>query len=55
MNLLNLAPDIREDPLFLPPVEFGREPIRGLQLRPITLVPDWRKPRQTWQKLRHLR
>lgn len=55
MNLLNLAPDIQEDLLFLPPTESGRDPIRELRLRPITLVPDWRKQRQTWQKLRHLR
>lgn len=55
MNLLNLAPDIQEEILFLPPVEFGRDPIRELQLRPITLVPDWRKQRQMWQKLRHPR
>ncbi len=51
MNLLNLAHDIQEDILFLPPVEFGRDPIRELQLRPITLVPDWRKQRQMWRKL----
>jgi hypothetical protein len=49
MNLLNLAPDIQENLLFLPPVEFGRDPIRELQLRPITLVPDWRKQRQMWR------
>ena len=52
MNLLNLAPDIQEDILFLPPVETGRDPIRELQLRPITLVPDWRKQRRMWKQLR---
>lgn len=52
MNLLNLAPDIQEDLLFMPPVEVGRDPIRELQLRPITLVPDWRKQRQMWRELR---
>lgn len=51
MNLLNLAPDIQEDILFLPPVESGRDPIRELQLRPITLVPDWRKQRRMWREL----
>ncbi len=52
MNMLHLAPDIQEDILFLPPVEWGRDPIRELQLRPITLVPDWRKQRQMWRELR---
>lgn len=51
MNLLNLAPDIQEEILFLPPIESGRDPIRELQLRPITLVPDWRKQRQMWRAL----
>ncbi|GIK15651.1 MAG: hypothetical protein BroJett003_06150 [Planctomycetota bacterium] len=52
MNLLSLVPDIQEDLLFLPPVKFGRDPIRELQLRPITHVPDWRKPRQLWREVR---
>ncbi len=51
MNLLNLAPDIQEEILFLPPIESGRDPIRELQLRPITAVPDWRKQRQMWGDL----
>jgi hypothetical protein len=51
MNLLNLAPDIQEEILFLPPIESGRDPIRELQLRPITLVPDWRKQRRMWREL----
>ena len=52
MNLTLLAPDIQEAILFLPPVESGRDPIRELQLRPITLVPDWRKQRRMWSELR---
>lgn len=51
MNLLNLAPDIQEDILFLPPIEHGRDPLREWQLRPITLVPDWRKQRRLWREL----
>jgi hypothetical protein len=51
MNLLNLAPDIQEEILFLPPIESGRDPIRELQLRPITLVPDWRKQRRLWSQI----
>ena len=52
MNLLCLAPDIQEAILFLPPVESGRDPIRELQLRPITIVPDWRKQRRMWRTVR---
>jgi hypothetical protein len=52
MNLLNLAPDIQEEILFLPPIESGRDPIRELQLRPLTLVPDWHKQRRMWRELR---
>lgn len=51
MNLLNLAPDIQEDILFLPPVEHGRDPIKEWQIRPIALVPDWRKQRRMWREL----
>lgn len=51
MNLLNLAPDIQEEVLFLPPVDSGRDPIRELQLRPIAATPDWRKQRQIWRDL----
>ena len=51
MNLLNLAPNIQEEILFLPPIESGRDPIRELQLRPITLVPDWRKQRRLWSQI----
>lgn len=56
MNLLNLAPDIQEEVLFLPPVESGRDPIRELHLRPIAATPDWRKQRAMWQhvRFRHL-
>jgi hypothetical protein len=52
MNLLCLAPDIQEDILFLPPVEHGRDPIKEWQIRPITLVTDWRKQRRMWRELR---
>jgi hypothetical protein len=51
MNLLNLAPDIQEDILFLPLVESGRDPIREWQIRPIAGVPDWRKQRRKWNRL----
>ncbi len=49
MNLLNLAPEIQEQVLFLPPVESGRDPVRELHLRPIAATPDWRKQRRMWR------
>lgn len=52
MNLLNLAPDIQEELLFLPPTDAGRDPIRELHLRPIAAIPDWRKQRALWQHIR---
>ena len=48
MNLLNLAPDIQEAILGLPPVEYGRDPITERDLRVIVAVPDWRKQRRLW-------
>lgn len=52
MNLLNLASDIQEAILFLPPVESGPDPIKEWQVRPITRLPDWRKQHRLWQDLR---
>jgi len=52
MNLLLLAPDIQEAILFLPRIESGRDPIHLRQLQPIALVPDWRKQRRLWVRLR---
>jgi len=51
MNLLNLAPDIQEAILFLPPVEHGHDPITERDLRPIAAISDWRKQRQRWNSL----
>ena len=51
MNLLNLAPDIQEAILFLPLVEFGRDPIREHAIRPIAATLDWRKQRRMWARL----
>ena len=51
MNLLNLAPDIQEAVLFLPPVDRGRDPITERDLRPIASVPSWRKQGFAWLQL----
>ena len=51
MNLLNLAPDIQEEVLFLPRTEKGRAQIILAQLQPIAQVPDWRKQCVLWREL----
>lgn len=51
MNLLNLAPDIQEELLFLPPIESGRDTIKEWQLRPIAAEPSWAAQRQMWGRL----
>jgi hypothetical protein len=50
-NLLNLAPDIQEAILFLPPTVHGRDPIRLSQLQALTRVLDWSGQRALWQEL----
>lgn len=50
MNLLNLAPDIQEDVLFLQWPDGGRAPISERNLRPIAAVVGWRGQRALWQK-----
>jgi hypothetical protein len=51
MNLLQLAPDIQEAILFLPPTVRGRDPIREIMLRPIAAEPEWRIQRRLWKCL----
>jgi hypothetical protein len=51
MNLLNLAPDIQEELLFLPKTVKGRDPICETDMRPITTVPYWQRQRKMWAKL----
>ncbi len=50
MNLLNLAPDIMDEILHLPPVTHGIDPISEHHLRPIAAEPIWRKQRAMWRK-----
>ncbi|WP_146369614.1 hypothetical protein [Symmachiella macrocystis] len=49
MNLLNLAPDIQEALLFLPPMEQGKDTLTERDLRVIVAVTDWRKQRRLWK------
>jgi hypothetical protein len=50
VNLLNLAPDIQEELLFLPSVAGDREAICERDIRAIAGVPDWMKQRELWRK-----
>jgi hypothetical protein len=52
MNLLNLAPDIQEEVLFLPPTERGRDPISERDCRPIAAELNWRNQRRMWRQRR---
>jgi hypothetical protein len=49
MNLLNLAPDIQEQILLMPPTAKVREALPERRIRFITAVPDWRKQRKLWK------
>ena len=51
VNLLNLAPDIQEEVLFLPPTTEGHDPISERDLRPILAQAEWRTQRRMWREL----
>ncbi len=51
MSLLNLAPDIQEEILFLPRTTTGRDPIMEKDVRPVAAVPHWHRQRRMWEKL----
>jgi len=55
MNLLNLAPDIQEEILFLPNTTKGRDPVLERDLRPIAAVPHWNRQRKMWESMRKSR
>lgn len=50
VNLLNLAPDIQEDILFLPPVAGDRDAVSEREVRSIAGEPDWGRQRARWQQ-----
>lgn len=52
VNLLNLAPDIQEDILFLPAVAGDRDAISEREVRQIAVEADWRLQREAWSKAR---
>ncbi|MBO11256.1 MAG: hypothetical protein CMJ68_10880 [Planctomycetaceae bacterium] len=51
MVLLNLAPDIQEQILFLPRTEHGRDMVKETDVRPIASTLYWRKQRRMWAAL----
>ena len=51
MGLLQLAPDLQEQILFLPPTQRGRDRLHLRQLQPIARIPDWGQQRLLWRKL----
>jgi len=50
VNLLNLAPDIQEDILFLPPVAGDRDAVSEREVRAIAGEPDWGRQRARWRQ-----
>jgi hypothetical protein len=51
LSLLQLAPDIQETILFLPRIQYGREPVKEHELRNIAADPDWQVQRKQWSWL----
>jgi hypothetical protein len=51
MDLLNLAPDIQEEILFLPKTSNVRDTIPERRIRAIAATPDWRRQRRMWREL----
>jgi hypothetical protein len=49
MNLLNLAPDIQEEILFLPKTIAGRDPLSERNIRRVTAIVHWNRQRKLWR------
>ena len=52
LNLLQLAPDIQECLLTLPPLARGREPITEKSIRQLSAEYDWERQRERFERLR---
>jgi hypothetical protein len=50
LTLLNLAPDIQKELLFLPRTTAGRGEIQEKRVRLIAMELDWRKQRTMWHR-----
>jgi hypothetical protein len=51
LNLVNLAPDVQEQILFLPPLFQGRERLHLADAQALCRTFDWRRQRRLWQAL----
>jgi hypothetical protein len=51
MNLVNLAPDIQEEILFLPNTVTGRDVVGERDVRPVAAQADWARQRALWRAL----
>jgi hypothetical protein len=49
MSLLNLAPDIQEELLFLPRTLKGFEPITTRKVLPVARILPWPNQRRAWR------
>ena len=54
LNLLNLAPEMQEELLFLTRTLAGRDAIILRQMLPIASTMEWAKQRKMWEKLARL-
>ncbi len=52
VNLLQLAPKIQEEVLFLPAQSSGRDSVTERALRSLAAEPDWRMQRRMWRRLK---
>ena len=53
LTLLNLAPDIQEELLFLPRTTAGRGEIQEKDVRRIAMELDWEKQRKKWNMVQN--
>ena len=51
MALLNLAPDIQEEILFLPRTRHGHDPVGESDIQPLIVTFDWQVQRRRWQQV----
>ncbi|MDD5350160.1 MAG: hypothetical protein PHQ12_08110 [Chthoniobacteraceae bacterium] len=51
LNLLNLAPDIQEELLFLKKTPGGREPVTEFELRDLVAEVEWGTQRRAWEEM----
>jgi len=52
MSLLNLAPEIQEEILFLPRPQKGHDPITTKKMLPVARILPWQSQRRAWEKLK---